>query len=263
MNGIVAHRFDYSLGWKASAIQDGIDGQTPNSQDVYAHIGYKFCGMSLDGEGRCGAQIANPKAPWSETSVTVDAFGYHSLARFDSQTLDANGNPVMQNDNINDLGGTLRVDIGSFSNVLGGWLEHHSNPYVASTPGTPADPGPPPVPAVSGTPDNNAGTGTVLMDEINYVVFPWLIPAIRAEYTRLGVDNNFGGGHAALLKIQPAVAMLFRPNIKLVVAGDLENGSGTPPGGDWGAAGGSIPGQPTGKSKFEAEQITGSLLWAF
>ncbi len=258
LQGTVAHRVDYSLGWKASGLQDGLDGSMPNSQDAYAHIGFKIGGMSLDGEGPSGAQVANPKKPWADTALTVDVYGYHSLARFDSQTLDANGNPVLQDDNVNALGGQLRIDVGSFSLSSGGWVEHHSNPYVATTAG---DPGPPVVP---GTADTSPGTGLVQYNELDYVVFPWFVPTVRTEYTRLWIDTANGGGTASMLKIQPGIAFLFRPNIKLALAADIENATGTPPSGDWGAAGdATIAGQPSGKSKTEAEQITANVGWAF
>ncbi|GMR24341.1 MAG: hypothetical protein BMS9Abin37_2872 [Acidobacteriota bacterium] len=69
--GIAAHRFDYSGG-----ISNGIgpgdatrDGN--NAKDVFGRVGYKFGGMSLDGE-EYEASAKN----WRETSLRIGAFGY-------------------------------------------------------------------------------------------------------------------------------------------------------------------------------------------
>ncbi len=42
LNGIVAHRFGYSLGWVASSNASGLS--MPNAEDVYAHLGVKLGG---------------------------------------------------------------------------------------------------------------------------------------------------------------------------------------------------------------------------
>lgn len=249
LNGIAGHRFDYSLGWVASGAADGL--AVPNSQDAYAHIGVKFGGMTLDGEGPCGAVVPNPMKPWAETSFTLDAFGYHGLFRVDSGVDPAN--PTPQDDQINLLGGVARLQVGSLMVTAGGTYEHHSQPYQGAAPVAPATVG------VANTDSAKAFTG---YGEIDYVVFPWLVPAVRVEYTHIGLDAANGGGSAHLLRIVPGIATSVRPNIRLVLTGDIETAHGVPPAGDWGNAGGTIaPAAATNKT--QAEQINADVAWAF
>ncbi len=250
VNGVVAHRIDYSVGWVASTVAEGMDFANPNSEDAYAHIGFKLGGMSLDGEGGCGAQVADPKAPWSEMSTTIDVFGYHGLARINANT-DPNG-PNPKDDSLNAIGGAANFQIGSLGLITGLVYEHHSKPY----PGDPGDPTA--APPVAPTPNNDSANGIMQFNELSYVVFPWFVPTIRAEYTRVNLDT---GGHAALLRLQPGIAMLVRPNIKTVVSGDIEHTEGaSTASGDWGGAGGAIA---PGQNKTEAEQILVNLAYAF
>jgi hypothetical protein len=81
------------------------------------------------------------------------------------------------------------------------------------------------------------------------------VPGVRVEYTHAGVE---GGSDAQLMRIIPGIAMLARPNIRVVLTGDLEWASNLPTVGDWGAAGGMVA-PDAGKSKFEAEQINASV----
>ena len=256
LNGVVAHYVDYSLGWMASGVAEDMDFTTPNSQDAYAHIGFKLCGMTLDGEGRCGAQIADPKKPWSETSVTLDVFGYHGLSRLDANTDLAGPNP--KDDKFNVVGGDVNIQLGSLGLISGVEYEHHSNPY-AGDPGDPGDPtAVPPIPATPPTDVTDSADGIMQFNELSYVVFPWLVPAVRTEYTRINTNQ---GGHPSLLRIMPTVAMLINPNLKVNVEGDIEHTQGaSTPSGDWGGAGGMIP---PGQNKTEAEQILLNAAWAF
>jgi hypothetical protein len=250
LNGVVAHFIDYSLGWVASGVADGMDFHAPNSQDAYAHLGFKLCGMSLDGEGRCGAQIANPKKPWAETSATLDVFGYHGRMRLNANTDPAGPNP--KDDNFNTIGGDLNIQLGSLGFVGGAEYEHHANPYA----GDPGDPTA--TPPVAPTDVTDSADAFMQFNELDYVIFPWLVPAVRTEYTRINTNQ---GGHAALLRVMPVVNMLINPNLKVAVQGDIEHTQGaSTPIGDWGAAGGIIA---PGQNKTEAEQILMNVAWAF
>jgi hypothetical protein len=69
--GIAAHRFDYSAG-VANGIGPGvgtIDGN--NRKDFFGRVGYKFGGLSLDGE-----EYEPSEKSWSEKSIRVGAFAY-------------------------------------------------------------------------------------------------------------------------------------------------------------------------------------------
>lgn len=71
--GVVAHRFDYSLGI-ANGIGPGDGFNDGNeSKDFFAHVGYKLGGLTLDGEGE--DYEAGPKN-WREKSVRFGVFGY-------------------------------------------------------------------------------------------------------------------------------------------------------------------------------------------
>jgi hypothetical protein len=250
LNGVLAHYFDYSLGWMASGVAEEMDFTTPNSQDAYAHIGVKLCGMTLDGEGRCGAQIADPKKPWAETSVTLDAFGYHGLRRINANTDPAGPNP--KDDKFNTIGGDVNIQLGSLGLISGVEYEHHSDPY-AGDPGDPAA-----VPPVPPTDVTDSADAIMQFNELSYVVFPWLVPAVRTEYTRINTNQ---GGHPSLLRVMPTVAMLINPNLKVNVQGDIEHTSGaTTPSGNWGGAGGTLA---PGQNKTEAEKILLNAAWAF
>ncbi len=253
LNGIVAHRFNYALGWVASTT--GVASSMPNAEDVYAHIGVKSGGVALDGEGKYGPNVPDPRKPWAEKSVTLDLFAYHGLTRFDNGTgavaaLTANaGAATLQDDRFNAAGAVVHAQWDSLSLIAGAQLERHERPY-AGAPGTAT---------VPGVPDYTNGTGYTQYDEIDYVVWPWFVPAVRAEYTQATVE---GQSDAQLLRLIPGIAMLARPNIRVVVSGDLEWGKNLPKVGDWGAVGGVLV--PSGAdAKFQAESINTTVSFAY
>ena len=97
--------------------------------------------------------------------------------------------------------------------------------------------------------------------ELDYVIYPWLVPGVRYEYTRTTFEAS---SPASLLRIIPGVAALVRPNIRAVLTGDIERAYGLPFTQSWAPAGGSIvPAGPGVLSKFEAETITLSAAMAF
>jgi hypothetical protein len=173
------------------------------------HIGYKFGGMSLDGEAPSDANAVDASHPWGETALTLDVFGFHGLSRIDNGT--GLAGPVRQDDSVNAVGGVLRGQVGSVTLTTGAIAERHSEPYA----GTAANAGA--APAVPGTPDHAKATVLTQFNEVGYVIYPWLIPIVRAEFIRLPLDAIHGGGSASLFRGLPGVAMLFRPNIRLTL----------------------------------------------
>jgi hypothetical protein len=255
LNGIVAHRYGYSLGWVASSNASGL--KMPNAEDVYAHIGVKSGGVALDGEGKYGPNVPDPRKPWAEKSITVDAFAYHGLNVLDNGTgtiVGGTASPVAQKDRINAIGGVIHAQYDSLLLTAGVQLEHHDNPYA----GTAAQ-------SINGTtyagqPDFTDATAVVQYNEVDYIVWPWFVPGVRTEYTRATFEN---GPHANLLRVIPGIAMLARPNIRVILTGDFESAYGLPPAGSWGPAGGSVtPGGPA-QSKFEAEQVNATVAIAY
>ncbi len=258
LNGIAGHRVGYSLGWVGSSAAPGLT--TPNSEDVYAHLGFKLGGMSLDGEGKGGNAPEDAGKPWNETAVTLDVFGYHGISRLDNGTgviAGGTATPVRQDDRMDAIGALIHGQVGGLVVMAGVNLEHHDRPYqgtgaIATTSGGVAG-------VFNGVPDFASATAIVQYDEIDCIVWPWFVPGVRAEYTQASVE---GGSDVSLLRIIPGIAMLARPNIKVVVTGDLEQATGLPVTGSWGPAGGMVVPNP-GQSKFEAEQINAVVGVAF
>ncbi len=252
LSGILGHRFDYALGWVASSNAAGLS--LPNAEDVYAHVGIKSGGVALDGEGKYGPNVPDPRKPWAEKSVTLDLFAYHGITRLDNGTGTTTGatSPAQQDDRFNAVGGVVHAQWDSLSIMAGAQLERHDRPYQG-TPGIALAGGG----ALPGTPDFTNATAIQQYDEIDYVVWPWLVPGVRAEYT---VANVEGSADAQLLRIIPGIAMLARPNVKVVLTGDLEWGQNLPKVGSWTPAGGFVVPQTT---KFEAEQINATVAVAY
>ena len=88
-------------------------------------------------------------------------------------------------------------------------------------------------------------------DELSYVVFPWLVPAVRMELVSLLPD---GGGRITDTRFIAGAACLVRPNLKLTLTGLVEHANGAPDGG-WGAAGGFAAPTSGAVTEFEAIQV--------
>ncbi len=206
--------------------------------------------------------------PWAEKSITLDLFAYHGMSLLDNgtnaggaacdSTAVAANISCAQRDSTGVLGGSIRAQLGSAILTSGLQFEHHDKPYQ----GTPAS-------ADGTTPavlDSTSGDAWVQYNELDYVIFPWLVPGVRTELTTMSLEpggNAAGSSHASLFRLIPGVATLIRPNIKLVVTGDLEYAYGMPVTGSWGPALGSIV-APSGQgSKIEAETLTATVAIAF
>lgn len=257
VNGVAGHRFGYSMGWLASLATSG-GLKVRNAEEVYAHVGAKFGGVSLDGEGP-DSQVPDAQKPWAETSLTVDAFAYHGMSTMDNGTNAPT--ETAQNDKVNVVGASLHLNLGSLLVTGGVQLEKHNRPY----PGTPPTPANPPAQnnVLPGTPDFSSATGIVQWDEVDYVIYPWLVPGVRTEFTHLDLANTDGANAASLLRVVPGIALLPRPNVKVTLLMDIERAYGLPPTGDWGAAGGAVLAPVGDGSKFEAETVSANLAWAF
>ncbi len=235
--GVLGGRLDYSLGLNA-----GLSSTLHNSENVYAHAGYKFGGMRLDGEGKSDT---NPQRPWEETALTVEAFAYHAFGSVDYTTTDTTGasTTLTLDDTTNGVGGGLRAQWGSLELNSGVYFEHHTH----------------------AVPDFVAGVGNgadawAHYDELSYMIFNWLVPAVRFEYFSL---SPTGGARQEMYRILPGVALTVIPNIKLVAVAVIEGATGNPPGG-WGPVGGSVaPPDATSSLGPEFEAVTLTAAIAF
>ena len=225
VNGTINGRLDYAVGANAGA---NVEVRSPG--DYYAHVGYKFGGVRLDGEK--GSSVPDASKPWAEKSLTLQAFYYRSGSRFS-----ASDNTVLD-DTASTFGGGVRAQWNSLEFDTGAYQERHDR----------AQPG------------GGVVNALVQYNELSYVVYPWLVPAVRVEYIKLSPS---GGSAVTDLRAFAGVAALVRPNIKLSLVAQVEKANGAPPGG-WGAASGlAAPSTPTASVGPEVEAITLGLAFAF
>ena len=242
-----AGRVDYSAG-----VSNGKNstGSLVNSENAYAHVGFKLGGMRLDGEGDKGPKDA--MRPWAEDALTLDGFWYHSRENF---AVPGTSPAVNTGDTSTTYGGTARAQLGSLELDLGAYTQKHDRGWIDTT-GALA-----PLKA------------DVEWAELSYVLFPWMVPAIRVE--RIGLKPT-GGDSISDVHVMPGIAFLIRANLKAVLVANIEFAKGFPvdsatgaplawSGGnaDWGgfvAAGDTAP-SPTSKLN-EFESIALFIAWA-
>ena len=225
VNGVIADYFNYAAGLAA-----GTNVDSRNSANFYGHLGYKIGGATLDGEHTNNV----PQDLEHEQSVTIDAFAYRAISRFN----DASMTPVLTKDTSLTVGGAIRAQMAELELDTGVFWQ--SDDHVSST----------------------APTTTTLSqwNELAYLVYPWLAVGARVEYLRVAPD---GGTAVSDLKIMPAAAALIRPNLKLTLTAPFEQASGAPDAG-WGAAGlSAAPADPASKVGFEIESVVLQLWAAF
>jgi hypothetical protein len=191
-----AGRLDYSAG--VSTGKNGAGTQF-SSENAYAHVGGKLGGMRLDGEGDKGPKDA--MRPWAEDAVTVDAFWYHSREYF--LTPPAPGAEPAVGDTSRTLGLAARAQTGSLE-LDAGWYDQKHERATANLGSVSAD---------------------VEWAELSYVVFPWLVPAVRVE--RVGLRPS-DGPSVSDVHVMPGVAFLVRPNLKAVLVANFEMARGFP-----------------------------------
>jgi hypothetical protein len=258
LNGTLFHRLGWSIGWITSSAATGLP--QPNAEDVYAHLGIKSGGVALDGEGKYGPNVPDPAKPWAEKSITLDTYAYHGINLLDNGTGTIAGGtatPTAQRDRFEAAGVSLRALYNDFDLHTGFQLERHHRPYQGSG----ATEGQNGGPALPGVPTYTDAKAVLQYAELDYVLFPWLVPGVRTEFTRTTVESS---NPASLLRVIPGVAMLVRPDIRMILTGDIERAYGLPLTKSWAPAGGNIiaPG-PGVVSKFEAEQIMLTAAMAF
>jgi len=225
VNGVLGSRFDYSAGLAA-----GTNLDARNSANFYGHVGYKVGGANLDGEDTAGV----PQDLEHENAVTIDAFAYRSISRFNDSSME----PVLTKNTSLTVGGAIRGQLAELELDVG--MFYQTDDHVSST----------------------APTTTTLSqwNELSYLVYPWLAVGARVEYLRVAPD---GGDAVSDLRIVPGVVALVRTNLKLTLTAPFEQATGAPDAG-WGAAGlSAAPADPTSKVSFESEAVQLQLWAAF
>lgn len=197
LNGMVNGRVDWSAGVEAGKNASSA-GTAFDSENAYAHVGAKLGGMRLDGEGSQGP--ADPMKPWAEDALTVDLFAFHSREYFD---LPGAATATAVGDTSATLGAALRGQLGSTELDVGAYAQHHER----------------------GTATLDKVTADVEYAELSYVLYPWMVPAVRVE--RLGLRPT-GAADVSDVHLMPGIAFLLRPNVKAVLVANLELSNGFP-----------------------------------
>ena len=140
----------------------------------------------------------NPEKPWAETALGVYGFAYQSNSRFDTSA----GAPV-GSDTATTYGVGARGQLSSAQLDIGWYTTSHNH----------------------GTDTGGPVTSQVLFSEFSYVVFPWMVPALRVEWVTLAPE---GGASVSDVHVEPGIAFLIRPNIKAVLTFDWESAHGFP-----------------------------------
>lgn len=195
LTGVWGGRLDWSAG--VTAGKNAFGGRF-DSENGYAHVGYKLGGMRLDGEGSKGP--ANALKPWAEDALTIDAFAFHSreiLGGLDTSPATATGNTSRT------LGAAARGQLGSSELNLGFYAQKHER----------------------GAANLSLLRTDVEWAELSYVVFPWMVPAVRVE--RIGFRPS-GGAKVHDVHLMPGVAFLLRANLKAVLVANFEFANGFP-----------------------------------
>ena len=203
--GVVGHRFLYNAGFV-----EGTGNAQNNRKDYYARVAYKFGGLSLDGvstKGENASPTANPK-PWSEKSVTLSAFTYQGSPLLSETTTVLQTDPgctvlpcpivevdttVSQEDKFGIYGGDVAWNYLDVMFKAAASKRTDASPFLAD-------------------PTDNDVKSKNLLGEVDWVAYPWLIPALRWEsFTVAGERTE---------KVTLAVNFLIRANVKTFVAAD-------------------------------------------
>lgn len=161
--GVVSHRFLYSVGF-SNGIGPGTDSVDGNAQkDVFGAVSYKFGGLPYDGDG----YVASDKN-WSELSFQIGAFAYHGDGNnifFDGPT----SGSLLEDRSFTRIGVNTNVYIKDL-NLIAGYVNGKDEiaEYI----------------------DSEANVGKFIYNtwflEGDYVLLPWLQPAIRYEWLNPG-----------------------------------------------------------------------------
>jgi hypothetical protein len=192
-------------GTYAAGVVEG-GGRVNLPKDLYARVGYKLGGLRLDGE-TTGEQddAANP-APWREWSVQLGGFGYTGQSGL------GNLATASQDDRFSMLGGDVNALLGDANLIVAYTFAHHARPYLAN-----------PTQAV----DEHQ-----VFAQLDYVVFPWLVPTVRYERRILS-------GQASE-RASAAVYLLARANVRVLLLAAMGRSPGMGFGFDGGQAGLSV-----------------------
>jgi hypothetical protein len=189
--GIISHRALWNAGYV-----EGKFNETNNAKDAYGRIAAKWGGMRLDGTVSEGQEldIQTPQ-PWRELSITASAFFYAGKSSLEV----AAGPPqVLQDDDFTIAGVDVQLNLNDFIVNAGFSSGNNDNPDVNGT-FTDVD-------------------SVTMFAEVDWVAYPWLIPALRYETFEL----TDGFSDDKRVRWVPAVNFLIRANVKGFVSAEIE-----------------------------------------
>lgn len=187
LNGVLAGRFGYNVG-----VVDGMGNALNRTKDMYLHATYKIGGLRLDGVPDAKAS-AGPTQAWEDNSVTLGAMMYSGTADLNNGASDSTA--VAMTDNFKMIGGDVNVWLNRL-NLIGAFAKRdNSSPFFA-TPGTSAK-------------------MTSMMVEASYIVYPWMIPYMKYETTKMD------GATETNTSLVGSVVFLIRANIRASFEADF------------------------------------------
>lgn len=183
---LLAGRATYSLGFV-----EGAGNGIGRAKDFYGHIGYKIGGLRLDGISGGEVNLAQP-APWREWSVQIGGFGYRGATVI--------GDPAVatQGDDFFVVGADINAQLRDANVILACSMGRNEQPDL-SAPGQPV-------------------SNRQCMAQLDWVVFPWLIPTARVELRQIEHDSQ--------IRITPGVYVLLRANVRAQVRASITGTDG-------------------------------------
>ncbi len=185
-NGVVAAG---RLGYTAGVVA-GPNNLVNPSKDVYGRVSYKLGGMRMDGIGG-----ATESDPWRETSATFGVFGLSGIAMI--------GDPAVatQEDAFSLMGGDVNLLFRDLNLIVAYERGANHRPALAE-PNEPKD-------------------HWNFFAQLDYVLFPWLIPTARAE-------RRFITEHAVEDRLSGGVYFVLRANVRaqILAAAQRTEGAG-------------------------------------
>ena len=194
LNGILARRLYYGVG-VAQGTTEGADDAN-NHKDVYYKLRYKLGGLALDGsyDPGGGPRPGGYGQLMERGALVVEQFGY-----FGSEPTSGG-----REDRHLALGGALRLQRGPLDLGAGYMWARDDDPWAAGS----------------------AGTFASVFGKAEYLARPWVIGSLKAERLRVRpaaevTAKGYTAGTGEQARVLPGVVLLVRPNVRLVVEGEL------------------------------------------
>lgn len=181
-DGILNQRWYYGLGLaNGTNAADGSDADS--HKDPYWRLAYKWKGMAFDGSSEELGDELKQTNNWVDNSLTVGGFGYYG-----KQRIAGVDNPFYRTG----FDGRLQWE----DMDLSGAMVFGEDDDPTST----------------GSSDSKIKSHTWFV-QAEYVVYPWLIPALRYE------QSSFNGTTNSVKRFIPSLSMYARANLRFILEG--------------------------------------------